>query len=67
MSTKRERVNVIGAGVVGLTTGLVLQRNGYQVKIIAEHWPGDFNIYYTSPWAGAIIRPEPKLDERGKS
>ncbi|CAB4487008.1 FAD dependent oxidoreductase [Rhizophagus irregularis] len=66
MSTKRERVNVIGAGVVGLTTGLVLQRNGYQVKIIAEHWPGDFNIYYTSPWAGAFIRPEPKLDERGK-
>ncbi|GBB90208.1 hypothetical protein RclHR1_01710008 [Rhizophagus clarus] len=64
--SKKKRVNIIGAGVIGLTTGLVLQRNGYQVKIIAEHWPGDFDINYTSPWAGAYVRPEPKLDEKGR-
>ena len=64
---EKTRVNVIGAGVVGLTTGLVLQRNGYQVKIIAEHWPGDLDINYTSPWAGAHCRPDPRLDRRERS
>jgi D-amino-acid oxidase len=62
-----KKINVIGAGVIGLTTGLVLQRNGYQVTIIAEHWPGDFNINYTSPYAGAHIRPYLNLDEKGRS
>ncbi|RIA89424.1 hypothetical protein C1645_824881 [Glomus cerebriforme] len=61
---KKTRVNIVGAGVIGLTTGLVLQRNGYQVNIIAEHWPGDLNVNYTSPWAGAYIKPDPKLDEK---
>src|SRR5436190_12230136 len=65
--SKKTRINIIGAGVVGLTTGLVLQRNGYQVTIIAEHWPSDYNINYTSPCAGAFIRPSLNLDEKGRS
>ncbi|CAG8708184.1 16414_t:CDS:2, partial [Funneliformis mosseae] len=60
----KNRVNVIGAGVVGLTTGLVLQKNGYKVKIIAEHWPGDLSNNYTSPCAGAIFSPHEFFDER---
>nr|CAG8588168.1 7308_t:CDS:2 [Entrophospora candida] len=55
-AAKNVRVNVIGAGVIGLTFGLILQRKGYQVKIMAEHFPGDHNINYTSPWAGADWR-----------
>ncbi|RIB16659.1 hypothetical protein C2G38_1969910 [Gigaspora rosea] len=55
--SKKKKVNVIGAGVIGITTALILQRNGYQVQILAEHWPGDSNINYTSPWAGAAWRP----------
>ncbi|CAI2189205.1 7524_t:CDS:2 [Funneliformis geosporum] len=64
--SKKNRVNVIGAGVVGLSTGLVLQKNGYKVKIIAEHWPGDLSINYTSPCAGAYFSSNFLFDERCK-
>ncbi|CAG8517503.1 17423_t:CDS:2 [Dentiscutata heterogama] len=53
---KKINVNVIGAGVIGLTTALILQRNRYLVEILSEHWPGDLNINYSSPWAVAAWR-----------
>ncbi|KAG9241673.1 FAD dependent oxidoreductase [Calycina marina] len=49
---------VIGAGVSGLTSALLLSKNpGYKITIIAKHMPGDFDIEYTSPWAGANYMP----------
>ncbi|KAH6909425.1 D-amino-acid oxidase [Coprinopsis sp. MPI-PUGE-AT-0042] len=45
---------VLGAGVIGLTTALKLQEEGYRVTIIAEIFPTDpKNAKYTSQWAGA--------------
>lgn len=38
----------------GLTTALVLARKGYNVTMVAEHYPGDLSINYTSPWAVGI-------------
>ncbi|KAF9259598.1 D-amino-acid oxidase [Marasmius fiardii PR-910] len=57
-TTVRDRtkhVVVIGAGVAGLTTSLILQeRGGYTVSIVAETLPTDpKSIKYTSLWAGA--------------
>ncbi|KAG9319055.1 hypothetical protein KVV02_003002, partial [Mortierella alpina] len=50
-------VNVLGAGVSGLTTALALLDKGhYAVKLIATHLPSDLSIDYTSPWAGANWR-----------
>ncbi|KAI9279047.1 FAD dependent oxidoreductase [Umbelopsis sp. AD052] len=49
-------VVVIGAGVIGLTTALLLQKKGYQVTILAKYVPGDMNIEYTSPYSGAHWR-----------
>ncbi|ORY02214.1 nucleotide-binding domain-containing protein [Basidiobolus meristosporus CBS 931.73] len=46
-------VVVIGAGVIGLTSALVLQNAGYKVRIVAAQLPGEFHPDYTSPWAGA--------------
>jgi glycine/D-amino acid oxidase-like deaminating enzyme len=46
---------VLGAGVVGITTALVL-REQYptsSITVVAKHFPGDRSIEYTSPWAGA--------------
>ncbi|KAA8904997.1 D-amino-acid oxidase [Sphaerosporella brunnea] len=52
--TGKRNVVVVGAGVVGLTTALTLLRRGtYDVTVVSKHMPGDYNIEYTSPWAGA--------------
>ncbi|OBZ85612.1 D-amino-acid oxidase [Choanephora cucurbitarum] len=55
-SCSQGKVNVIGAGVIGLTTALLLRQKGYSVTIIANHFPGDSDIEYTSPCAGARWR-----------
>ncbi|KAF9925262.1 hypothetical protein BGZ67_008792, partial [Mortierella alpina] len=55
--SKPYTVNVLGAGVSGLSTALALLDKGhYAVKVIATHLPSDLNIDYTSPWAGAHWR-----------
>ena len=41
-----------------MTTALLLSKNlAYSVTIIAKHMPGDYDIEYTSPWAGANYLP----------
>ncbi|KAL4906337.1 hypothetical protein BDW74DRAFT_177351 [Aspergillus multicolor] len=56
MTTKN--VVVIGAGVAGLTTALLLSRKlGYKIVVAAKHMPGDYDIEYASPWAGANYMP----------
>ncbi|KAH7098323.1 D-amino-acid oxidase [Auriculariales sp. MPI-PUGE-AT-0066] len=48
------QVVVLGAGVVGLSTGLKAQEAGHTVIIVAGDLPGDpKSTHYTSPWAGA--------------
>ncbi|KAK6431030.1 D-amino acid oxidase [Oleoguttula sp. CCFEE 5521] len=51
---------VLGAGVSGLTTALLLARKGHKVSIVAKHMPGDYDIEYASPWAGANSLPVAK-------
>ncbi|KAF8906778.1 hypothetical protein CPB84DRAFT_1769607 [Gymnopilus junonius] len=53
--SQTKHVTVLGAGVIGLTTALKIQKNGgYKVTIIAEHFPTDpKNIKYASHFAGA--------------
>lgn len=49
----KTNIVVIGAGVTGLTTALLLKQKGYKhVIIVAKYIPGDMNIEYTSPYAG---------------
>ncbi|CDM36778.1 FAD dependent oxidoreductase [Penicillium roqueforti FM164] len=51
-------VVVIGAGVAGLTTALLLSKcPGYKIIVAAKHMPGDYDIEYASPWAGANYMP----------
>lgn len=48
----------VRAGVSGLTTALLLSRTKrYDITLIAKHMPGDSDIEYASPWAGANYLP----------
>ncbi|KIW11299.1 hypothetical protein PV08_10599 [Exophiala spinifera] len=54
----QKNVVVVGAGVAGLTTALLLSRKpGYKIVVAAKHMPGDYDIEYASPWAGANYMP----------
>ncbi|KAH6608403.1 hypothetical protein Trco_001749 [Trichoderma cornu-damae] len=49
---------VVGAGVSGLTSALLLSRSkANTVTVVAKHMPGDYDIEYASPWAGANVMP----------
>ena len=46
------------AGVAGLTTALLLSKEGrYNIVVAAKHMPGDYDIDYASPWAGGNYMP----------
>jgi len=49
------QITVLGAGVIGLTTAIVLQEAGYELRIIAAHLPYGLNT--TSNKAAAIWFP----------
>ncbi|OAQ62834.1 FAD dependent oxidoreductase superfamily protein [Pochonia chlamydosporia 170] len=58
-----EHIVVIGAGVIGLSSGVYLLQSGYKVTIIARDFPSPFEtadpkhfINYSSLWAGAHNR-----------
>lgn len=72
MSSSKQKepgtIVVVGAGVIGLSSALVLKQNGYEnVIIVAENFPnpeqGGDSPYYTSTKAGAHFRPFPSKTE----
>ncbi|PYI23542.1 FAD dependent oxidoreductase [Aspergillus japonicus CBS 114.51] len=49
---------IVGAGVSGLTTALLLSQDPTNsITVAAKHMPGDYDIEYASPWAGANYSP----------
>ena len=55
---KTDTAHEHSAGVAGLTTALLLSRNAnYSITVAAKHMPGDYDIEYASPWAGADYLP----------
>lgn len=54
----RDLISFCRAGVIGLTTALVLSRDPRNsVLVVAEFMPGDYDIGYASCWAGANFYP----------
>lgn len=49
------KIVVVGSGIIGLYTALVLARKGYAENtiVLAKHMPGDASFEYVSPVAGA--------------
>ncbi len=62
---------LLRAGVCGLTSALLLSRRRENtVTVVAKHMPGDYDIEYTSPWAGANVLPSvfhPNISDEGDS
>ncbi|CAG8629444.1 12171_t:CDS:10 [Acaulospora morrowiae] len=58
----KKYATVIGAGVSGLTTAVLLQE-AYEVTILAKNFPGELRGEYASPWAGAHWRSDAKLED----
>lgn len=54
MNTKQntKQVGVIGAGVIGLSSALILAEAGYSVTVLAHEGPGDGDESkaWASPW-----------------
>ncbi|PWY96605.1 D-amino-acid oxidase [Aspergillus sclerotioniger CBS 115572] len=52
------RIVILGAGVSGLTTAYLLSKDASNsITVLAKHMPGDYDIEYASPWAGANYLP----------
>jgi hypothetical protein len=63
-STNTDMMFIFRAGVAGLTTALLLSKNPeYNIVVAAKHMPGDYDIEYASPWAGANYMPLVILDQ----
>ncbi|POR35343.1 D-amino-acid oxidase [Tolypocladium paradoxum] len=53
-----DTIVVIGAGVIGLTSALLLSKSkANTITVVAKHMPGDYDIEYASPFAGANMLP----------
>ncbi|MEV6009178.1 FAD-dependent oxidoreductase [Streptomyces sp. NPDC051976] len=58
-----ERVVVIGAGVSGLTTAIVLAEAGVAVHVIAEELPGATSLAAGAMWGPYLVEPKHMVDE----
>ncbi|RFU27830.1 hypothetical protein B7463_g8524, partial [Scytalidium lignicola] len=64
----KEAVVVIGAGVIGLSTALLLHESlpeRFGITIVARELPGDESVDYATPWSGAHYRPIPDASPQG--
>lgn len=58
-----EHVTVIGAGVSGLTTAVVLAEAGVRIHVIAEDLPGRTSLAAGAMWGPYLVEPKEKVDE----
>lgn len=64
--TAGERVIVVGAGVSGLTTGVVLAEAGASVRVMAEQAPGAASLAAGAMWGPYLVEPKDKVDLWGQ-
>ncbi|MYS24702.1 D-amino-acid:oxygen oxidoreductase [Streptomyces sp. DvalAA-14] len=58
-----EHVTVIGAGVSGLTSAVVLAESGVRVHVIAAEWPGGNSLAAGAMWGPYLVEPRDKVAE----
>jgi D-amino-acid oxidase len=58
-----EHVTVVGAGVSGLTTAVVLAEAGLRVRVVAEEIPGRTSLAAGAMWGPYLVEPRNKVDQ----
>jgi D-amino-acid oxidase len=61
MSVKR--VAVVGAGVIGLTSAVVLAEGGYEVVVCAEQIPGATSLAAGASWGPYLVKPYDRVQQ----
>ncbi|QNA72043.1 FAD-binding oxidoreductase [Streptomyces sp. So13.3] len=61
--TRNERVVVVGAGVSGLTTAVLLAEAGAAVEVIADRLPGPTSLAAGAMWGPYLVEPKDKVDQ----
>ncbi|MFD7118322.1 FAD-dependent oxidoreductase [Streptomyces sp. NPDC059922] len=61
-----ERVVVVGAGVAGLTTAVLLAEAGTPVRVIADQVPGATSLAAGAMWGPYLVEPKDKVDQWGQ-
>ncbi|MGV9245370.1 FAD-dependent oxidoreductase [Streptomyces sp. NPDC003710] len=64
--TAGERIVVVGAGVAGLTTAVVLDEAGASGRVIAKRVPGVTSLAAGAMWGPYLVQPKCKVDQWGK-
>lgn len=57
-----KRVTVIGAGVTGLTTAVVLAEAGHLVRVVADEIPGRTSLAAGAMWGPYLVEPKALVD-----
>ncbi|EGD44052.1 D-amino acid oxidase [Nocardioidaceae bacterium Broad-1] len=60
--TSSGHLTVIGAGVTGLTTAIVLAEAGFGVDVIAEEIPGQTSLAAGAMWGPYLVEPKESVD-----
>ncbi|MFF6772748.1 FAD-dependent oxidoreductase [Streptomyces sp. NPDC012637] len=63
---RQGRVVVVGAGVAGLTTAVVLAEAGASVHVIAEQVPGATSLAAGAMWGPYLVEPKDRVDQWGQ-
>ncbi|WP_432184192.1 FAD-dependent oxidoreductase [Streptomyces tendae] len=61
-----KRVVVVGAGVAGLTSAVVLAETGVSVHVIAKEVPGVTSLAAGAMWGPYLVEPKDKVDQWGQ-
>jgi D-amino-acid oxidase len=53
-----DRIVVVGAGVSGLTTAVVLAEAGHKVHVVASELPGATSLAAGAMWGPYLVEPK---------
>ncbi|WUH92663.1 FAD-binding oxidoreductase [Streptomyces sp. NBC_00433] len=60
--TSERRAVVVGAGVVGLTTAVLLAESGWRIHVVCDRLPGATSLAAGAMWGPYLVEPKDQVD-----